>query len=91
MTEAVPSTDEPPVPGDVGPEEDPASHLRSQRTWPWFVSIGVAVALAVGLVWAAGGFAYRDDLETRVNPGATFETGPYVFAFTTATIQKTKN
>ena len=88
MTEAVPSTDQSPV---ACSPEDPATQPRSQRTWPWFVSIAVALALVVGLVWAAGGFEYRDDLDTAVDPGATFDTGPYVFTFAAATIQKTKN
>jgi hypothetical protein len=50
-----------------------------------------ALALVVGLVWAAGGFEYRDDLQADVAPGATFETGPYVLSFAAATIQKTEN
>jgi hypothetical protein len=64
---------------------------RARRAWPWFLSIGVAVALVVGLVWAAGGFAYRDDLATTIQPGERFTNGPYEFTFSTATIQKTKD
>ncbi len=93
MTEAVRSTDETPATPGVDPTPGPAwtAQPSPQRTWPWFVSIAVALALVVGLVWAAGGFEYRDDLETAVAPGATFETGPYVFTFTAATIQMSKN
>lgn len=89
MTEAAPSTDETSV--SPGADPDQAPQPQSQRTWPWFVSIAAVLALVVGLVWAAGGFEYRDDLETEVAAGATFETGPYVFTFTAATIQKTQN
>jgi hypothetical protein len=91
VTEAVPSTDEASVSPDAGATDEPTAQTRSPRTWPWFVSIVVAVALVVGLVWAAGGFEYRDDLEMRVDPGVTFATGPYVFTFAAATIQRTKN
>ena len=91
MTEAVPSTDEAPVSNDAAATDEPVAPTRSPRTWPWFVSIVVALALVVGLVWAAGGFEYRDDLEMRVDPGTTFATGPYVFTFAAATIQRTKN
>lgn len=68
-----------------------ATAERTRRGWSWLVSIPVALALVVGIVWAAGGFEYRDDLATSIAPGETFQTGPYEFSFASATIQKTTN
>jgi len=89
VTEAAPDPDAgTPI---IGDHPATSSVDRPQRTWPWLVSIVVALAAVVGLLWAAGGFEYRDDLETDVAPGATFTTGPYVFSFGGATIQKREN
>ncbi len=39
------------------------------------------------LVWALGGFGFRQDLTTVTAPGAAIATGPYEFSFTEATVQ----
>lgn len=91
MTEAPSSTDQvtgPPANREGG---SPSEQSAPRRAWPWFVSILAALALLVGLVWAAGGFDYRTDLATRIAPGQTFTNGPYELTFTSATVQKTKN
>ena len=92
MTKAAASTDQgaAAVPHqDVG--TPPVVESRARRAWPWFLATGVAVALVVGLVWALGGFDYRDDLATTIRPGQRFTNGPYEFSFASATVQKTKN
>jgi hypothetical protein len=93
VIEAGPSTHETPGPAGSGLDEDrpEAGEPRPSRAWPWFVSFIVALALVIGMIWVAGGFEYRDDLKTDVAPGESFQTGPYVFTFISATVQKTKN
>ena len=48
----------------------------------------LALVLLIAVVWGAGGFGKRTDLLRPVEPGATFRTGPYEFAFTEATAQQ---
>lgn len=51
--------------------------------------IAAAVVLAVGVVWAVGGFEKRRDLLTEIAPGTTITTGPYTFSFSEITAQRT--
>ena len=46
-----------------------------------------ALAAVLGLVWAGGGFADRQDRITPVAPGSTIEAGPYRLSFGQATVQ----
>ena len=71
-----------------GAEPDGASDGR--RTWLMVGSLVVALVVVVGLTWVAGGFERRTDLRTAVAPGTELATGPYVFTFTAATVQKKK-
>jgi hypothetical protein len=48
----------------------------------------LALALVLGLVWAAGGFEERTDLRIDTRPGQLIATGPYEFSFTRATAQR---
>ncbi|QDP94768.1 hypothetical protein FOE78_01515 [Microlunatus elymi] len=50
----------------------------------------LVVVLVFALVWALGGFDYRDDKITDVAVGKTFANGPYDFTFTQATVQRQK-
>lgn len=84
MTEA-PATEPETAPG-AEPATDGVPDGR--RTWLMIGSLVVALAVLVGLTWVAGGFDRRTDLRTIVGPGTEISTGPYVFAFTAATVQK---
>jgi hypothetical protein len=44
-------------------------------------------ARPAGRVWAAGGFGYRRDLFTAVEPGALVRSGPFELTLTEATVQ----
>lgn len=90
MSEVVPaaSSAAPPPPTQA---RGAPTRTRPTRTGWWIGSLVVALALIVGLVWTAGGFEQRTDVRTTVAPGSTIETGPYVFTFTSATVQKTQN
>lgn len=59
-----------------------------RRTRPLWIVVATVVVLAVvaGVLWATGGLAERSDDIITVQPGEVFETGPYQFVFTEATI-----
>lgn len=82
------SASNPPEPPPA--EQAVAEESRPHRTWLWFGPIVVALAVLVGLVWISGGFEQRTDIQTKVTPGTTVSTGPYVFTFDNATVQKKK-
>lgn len=83
VTEATTTTGEAPPP-PAAPAE------RDRRTWVWFGSIGAALVVLTGVLWLAGGFERRTDLQTVIAPGTTITTGPYELTFTSATVQRTQ-
>jgi hypothetical protein len=86
VTEA--STDSPDA-GTPAPEAEPTEPgSDSGRFWLMAGSLVLALALLIGLTWAAGGFDQRTDLRTVVAPGTTVSTGPYEFTFTGGTAQR---
>lgn len=61
---------------------------RSQVRGPLvYGGVLLAVALIVGGLYLAGGFGYRTDLLTPIEPGELIVTGPYELNFTEATVQ----
>ena len=70
----------------------PSASLSGRRRSPRFVAgiIVLALVLAVGLVWALGGFADRTDILLPRDPGTQVSSGPYDFVFTKATAQQKK-
>lgn len=74
----------------MAPDTDPpagADHGRLPRPALIWGAIGLALVLVVVAVWGLGGFRYRKDLFTPVDPGAVFTVGPYELSFTEATVQ----
>lgn len=69
---------------DAPVDADPVRRPRPALIWG---AIGLALVLIVAAVWGLGGFRYRQDLFTPVEPGAVFTVGPYELAFTEATVQ----
>lgn len=83
-----PRLDATPVASDWGPPEPEPDEQRRLPGPVRALIVVLAVAVLVGGVWALGGFKVRTDTDERVQPGQTIESGPYEFAFSTATAQK---
>jgi hypothetical protein len=73
----------------TSPETVPTpAEPSGRRAWVMVGSLVLALALLIGLTWAAGGFDQRTDLRTTIPPGTTIVTGPYELVFTAVTVQK---
>lgn len=63
------------------------SEQRRGRSRGTLTVATLSLVTVVVLVWALGGFGYRQDLFTATGPGSLITTGPYEFRFTEATVQ----
>jgi hypothetical protein len=61
--------------------------LRARRGRVVTAVAAVVLLALLGGVWAAGGFGYRQDLFTPVDPGALVRSGPFELTLTEATVQ----
>lgn len=75
-----------------GPDRaPPPSPLARASRWTPALVVAVIIlslALVLGGVWALGGFEKRTDLLIDRSAGDVIETGPYVFSFAEATVQR---